>query len=66
MNLRRELAQAFLGERRVTPTFSIHSLLELGANFSSENCVVSLDLHICDLREMGNSDQEWKGTNLHL
>lgn len=60
MDLWGELAQAFSGERRVTSTFSIHSLLELGANFSSGNGVVSLDLHICSLREMGTRTKSGK------
>lgn len=43
----------FFGECRVTSTFSVRSLLELGANFSSGNCMVFLDLHSCDLQEKG-------------
>lgn len=53
-------------EYRVTSTFSIHSLLELGANISSRNCVVSQDLHICDLQEKGESDQKWKGKSASI
>lgn len=53
-------------EYRVTSTFSIHNLLELEANISSGRCVVSMDLHLCDPQEKGESDQKWKGKSASI
>lgn len=53
-------------EYRVTSIFSIHSLLELEAIISFGSCVVSLDLHICDPQEKGESDQKQKGKSASI